>query len=196
MPRSGAPVGENGRLTARDERMTDGDALPPARDPHILAEGHAATPFTADEIRAGCPEGRMIRLHVEEPGSDSLTRDIRFVRCDAHGADQEFRQYDAAGRPLGEPLVRRSTWLELQEHASYPAAAARIGAEALETPMGVLDCLRYTVADADHREILWFARSLPGMPVRTESYEGERLTYRMRMVENHLPRDRSGVSGG
>lgn len=171
--------------------MTDGDARPPARGPHILAAGHAPTPFTAAEIRAGCPEGRLIRLRVEELGSDSTSRDIRFVRCDADGADQEFRQYDAAGRPIAEPLVRHSSWLELQEHASYPADSAGIDAAPLETPMGTLDCLRYTVTDGDRREVLWFARSIPGMPVRTESYERDRLTYRMRMVENHLPPDRT-----
>jgi hypothetical protein len=168
--------------------MTERDAQPPARDPHVTADGHAPTPFTEDEIRGGCPQGRMIRLRIEEVGSDSRTRDIRFVRCDAEGADQEFRQFDASGRPLGEPLVRRSTWRELQEHASYPAGQTRIEPEVLETPMGALDCLRYTVTDGDRREVLWFARALPGMPVRSESLDGARATYRMRMVENHLPR--------
>jgi hypothetical protein len=168
--------------------MTESDAQAPDGDPHVMAEGCAPTPFTADEIRAGCPQGRMIRLRIEEAGSDSTTRDIRFVRCDADGADQEFRQFDASGRALDEPLVRHSTWRELQEHASYPSDRTRVEPEALETPMGRLDCLRYSVADGDRLDVSWFARDLPGMPVRSESREHERVTYRMRMVENHLPR--------
>jgi hypothetical protein len=34
-------------------------------DPHVLGPDLTPTPFTADETRHGCPEGRLIRLRVE-----------------------------------------------------------------------------------------------------------------------------------
>jgi hypothetical protein len=41
--------------------------------------------------------------------------------------------------------------------------------------MGPLDCLRYVVTDGDDVDTFWFARSLPGMPVRTERATGRRV---------------------
>ena len=32
-------------------------------DPHVLADGHFPTPFTADEIRAATPRGRTLTVH-------------------------------------------------------------------------------------------------------------------------------------
>ncbi len=34
-------------------------------DPHILHPDHAPTPFTADEIRTGCPAGRTVTMAVD-----------------------------------------------------------------------------------------------------------------------------------
>ena len=56
------------------------------RDPHVLAPGRAPTPFTADEVRGGCPAGRTIRLRVDVVGETSFHRVSRFVECDEAGA--------------------------------------------------------------------------------------------------------------
>jgi hypothetical protein len=48
-------------------------------DPHILGPGLLPTPFTADEIRAGCPDGRFIRLLVEVDVQEPFIRTNRFV---------------------------------------------------------------------------------------------------------------------
>ena len=58
------------------------------------------------------------------------------------------------------------TWLDLQGHASFPADDTTIESETIETPLGELDCLRYTVRDGASEKIFWFAKDLPGMPVR------------------------------
>jgi hypothetical protein len=50
-----------------------------ARDPHVLAPGRAPTPFTAEEIRDGCPAGRTIRLRVDMVGQASFQRCSRFA---------------------------------------------------------------------------------------------------------------------
>ena len=59
------------------------------------------------------------------------------------------------------------TWRDLQSHASFPTDATTIEPERIETPMGELDCLRYTVRDGATEKVFWFATDLPGMPVRS-----------------------------
>lgn len=135
-------------------------------DPHVLAPGQAPTPFTADEIRAGCPDGRTIRLQVDLAGEPPLLRMSRFYDGDESGTTLERSALSADGSPLGEPEPGRVTWRELQEHASFPADATSVAPERIETAIGELDCLRYTVLDGSTEQVLWFADDLPGMPVR------------------------------
>jgi hypothetical protein len=121
----------------------------------VLGPDLAPTPFTPDEIRAGCPAGRTIELLVETDGEEPYTRVNRFVACDETGATLER---GATGT--------RVTWAELQAHAAFPAARTTIEPDTIETPLGVLDCLRYTVEDGDDVDVFWFAQAFPGMPVR------------------------------
>jgi hypothetical protein len=113
-------------------------------DPHQLQPGHAPTPFVADEIRAGCPVGRTIRLLVDGEG-ESYVCVQRFAACDESGATIESWREGDDGRVAGQKASRRSTWLELQGHASFPAANTQIAPDELELPIGRLRCLRYTV---------------------------------------------------
>jgi len=135
-------------------------------DPHVLEAGHAPTPFTAAEIREGCPPERMIHLRVELQGEPTATRIIRFLDGDDEGGSQEFFNIDADGAPLGPAVTGRSTWLEFQAHASFPSDRTTVTRERLDTPIGPLTCLRYTLKDRDTIDTFWFAEQLPGMPVQ------------------------------
>lgn len=148
--------------------------------------GHAPTPFTAAEIREGCPRGRTMRLRVEPEGGEPYEREIRFAEVDADGAVQAVRRLDAEGGALGDPVTHRSSWLDLQAHASYPAAVTSIQPAALDLAFGTYDCLRYTVRDDDGEERYWFARALPGMPVRYESRRDGAVVACTEMVDNRL----------
>ena len=75
------------------------------RDPYILAPGRAPTPFTADEIRDGCPAGRSIRLRVDVVGETPFHRISRFVECDEAGASMERSRVSLDGAPLAEPRL-------------------------------------------------------------------------------------------
>jgi hypothetical protein len=163
-------------------------ALPP--DANRLQPDHLPTPFSADDIRAGCPLGRTIRLRVEALGAEPAHRRIRFVEVDSQTAVQEFASTDADGRPVGEAALRRSTWLELQHHASQPAAATSLDEVDLELPMGVEACWRYRVRDGDATAQFWFAKGRAGMPVQVEEWEGDRLVGRTLMIDDRvLPLD-------
>jgi hypothetical protein len=150
----------------------------------VLRRDHAPTPFTASEIRDGCPQGRTIGLLIEAAGAAPHRRTNRFVECDEKGAVVERTRFDMGGRPLGQLERARSTWLEMQGHASTPAHLTTIDPSVLESPMGPLDCLRYSVVDGEEVETLWFARSLPGMPVRTETRRAGELVLTVTMTSN------------
>lgn len=122
-------------------------------DPHVLHDGHAPTPFTADEIRRGCPVGRTVttRTETDEGVETSVSR---FVECDEEGA--RFESVSGS---------RRVSWLDLQEHASFPAEITEIAEEDIETPLGRLDCLRYRVEREGQTHTFWFDKERPGMPV-------------------------------
>ena len=135
-------------------------------DAHVLAAGQAPTPFTADEIRRATKVGKAIKRRVESAGEEPCYLVSRYVECDEAGAVLERFRLSLDGSPLGEPQVIRATWLDLQGHASFPAEDTTIESERLETAIGELDCLRYTVRDGETDEVFWFAKDLPGMPVQ------------------------------
>ena len=154
-------------------------------DAHILHPGHAPTPFTADEIQAGCPAGRTIRLAVRD-GDGSHTRMIRFVACSEDGASQESHAFTGEGEPLGEPTTDWSSWTDFQTHASFPLAVTSIEPEALNTPMGRLECRVYTVVEEASVARFWFAVLRPGMPVKVEKQVNGEVVHMMTMIEDEI----------
>jgi hypothetical protein len=147
-------------------------------DPHVLGPGLAPTPFTADQIRAGCPAGRSIRLLVADDGEEPYVRFNRFVECDETGALIERGREGAPGE------ATRSTWAGLQAHAAFPITATTIEPETIAIPLGVLECDRYTVRDDDGVTVFWFAQAYPGMPVRFTRQEGGRTIGTTTMIES------------
>ena len=151
-------------------------SLPP--DANRTQPDHLPTPFSAADIRAGCPFGRTIQLRSEAPGGERTFLQIRFVEVDADGAVQEFQPTDPDGRPIGEPTLRHSSWLDLQHHASQPASATVIDEVDLTLPFGTEACWRYTVSAGDGPVTFWFAKGRPGMPVQVEERAGGELVSR------------------
>lgn len=154
------------------------------RDPHVLEPGHAPTPFTADDIRVGCPAGRTIRMRVDEVGEAPFLRVSWFADCDEGGAVLVRSRQRLDGSPLGEPEAGRVTWLDLQAHASFPADATTIEPDRIGTALGELDCLRYTVRDGATEEVFWFATDLPGMPIRIVTRTGGEVVSTVSVVDD------------
>jgi hypothetical protein len=156
-------------------------------DAHRLRPDHHPTPFSADEIRDGCPAGRTVRSLVVESGAEPYLGITRFVAVDAEGAEQEYWRETPDGARLTEARKRRSTWLEFQGHASMPAATTEIAEETIEIPAGRFDCLRYTRSEGDEVSTFWFAKSAPGMPLRFEERQRGALVYASTAIENRMP---------
>jgi hypothetical protein len=153
-------------------------------DPHQLHPDHLPTPFSAAEIRAGCPPGRTVRSLVHEKGEAPYVRITRFVSGDADAAEQESWTETPDGVRLTEPERRRSTWLDFQGHASMPAATTEIAEEEIDIPAGRYACLRYTRRDGDEVATFWFAKVAPGMPLMFEERAAGELVYASTAIEN------------
>lgn len=139
----------------------------PTDDPYLVRPGLLPTPFSADEIRAGCPEGRTLRLRVTPPDGASYFRKSRYTSCDADGTTIETWRVDEHGLPIGEVRTERSTWQELEDHASFPADQTDVESATIALAMGTYPCQVYTVGGPSGPRF-WFALAFPGMPVRYE----------------------------
>ncbi|SDS45196.1 hypothetical protein [Microlunatus soli] len=126
-------------------------------DPYVLGPGLAPTPFTAEQIRAGCPDGHTVFIRTTEAGevSESVQR---FDAGDADGVTLT-RQFD------GDSLTSRVSWRDLQAHAAFPSDFTTRVQDTIASPLGTLDCLRYEIAGEPPMRF-WFALDHPGMPVR------------------------------
>jgi hypothetical protein len=136
-------------------------------DPRILDPDHAPTPFTADEIRQACVEGRTVDVRHEHADAPTSYWRTVFSQHVDRGVVITNQQIDDAGASLGQANRMEVTWDELQAHASFPAATTTISEEAITTELGDLDCMLYTVTEDAVTKLLWFATSRPGLPVRT-----------------------------
>jgi hypothetical protein len=159
--------------------------LPPAS--HRLQPDHLPTPFSAAQIREGCPAGRTIRIREEAPGQAPTFRRIRFLTTDEETAVQEFQATDEDGQPIGEATLRDSTWLDLQRHASQPAESTTVEEVALTLPFGEVDCWLYEARVPAGELRFWFAKGLPGMPVQVEEWIDGSLAGRSVMIASDQP---------
>lgn len=156
-------------------------------DPYRLRPNHLPTPFSAAEIRDATRPGKTLRLRLEAAGEEPILRVTRFVETDEEGALQESQRFTLGGEPLdAEPIRRRSSWLDFQSHASFPASTTTRTDETIDLAFGRFEGLHYVTVDGDRIEHYWFALALPGMPVRTEDWEGGELRSARTMIE-HRP---------
>jgi hypothetical protein len=124
----------------------------------------APLPYTADQIRAASPAGRVIPLRVEVPGKISV-QVFTFVTVDETGADIESSERDERGNPIGEAKRAHATWDELRHHAAFPRATTTIEDGVADTPAGRFASKVYIVTSGDAVSHFYFAVDRPGPPV-------------------------------
>lgn len=139
-----------------DDRPGDADRL--------LRDTDLPTPFSADEIRSATSDGHVVDTVTETDGAVASRRRTTFFDNDEAGVTIRSEMFDADGAPLGDPMTFRTEWVDLQGHASFPAAVATRSWETIDTPLGRRECVRYDV-NADDAMTFWFAVDHPGMPV-------------------------------
>ncbi len=149
---------------------------------------HAPTPFSAAEIRDGCPDGRSTKYRIETAGKPVTYQVTTFINGDRESGGFQSATMDAEGKQVGKPQTARAKWSQLQAHASFPEAATRISSESYTTPAGTFDCWLYVVTGEKEGkkdvQSFWFAKSLPGPPIRfLQTVDGKQV-FLMTLVEN------------
>ena len=174
--------GSEGGAAAVDSGGSGSQAGWPSVAARTLADGTHPTPYTAQQIQAGCPDGRAATFEVTIAGT-TTTQVWAFSQGDDTGCTMTNTRFDVDGQPLGTSKGRELTWAELQGHASWPAADTTVHEEKITVGAGTFDCMLYTVTSTRERPAAkgskdkpttsttiskyWFALELPGPPVRT-----------------------------
>jgi len=158
-----------------------------AAGPHQFRPGDRPTPFSADEIHQGCPPGRTIRRLMVRAGEEPFVYVTRFLTGDDEGGEQESWTETRDGMRLSQPATSRSSWRELQGHASMPADRTEVVEETIDLPAGRFDCLRYTRTDEDGVSVFWFAKVAPGMPLQFEQRVGGNTVFSSTTLSDERP---------
>ncbi|MHC4451291.1 MAG: hypothetical protein ACYS0E_14325 [Planctomycetota bacterium] len=153
------------------------------KDPRVMGEGKAPTPFTAEQIRWASPEGRVTVLRVKSPRGPVLVQ-FSFGKSDAETTTFETAAMSLKKDAIGPPTSRTVKWTELQGHASYDKDATTITEESVTVPLGKYDCYVYTVKRGEELHRYAFAKILPGPPVYVSIKKGEEVVQTMEMVEH------------
>lgn len=140
------------------------DSQPEPREAE-LPTGILERPFTADQIRGEWTVGLEIRIR-NWTAEGEVFEIWRVVRADEEGVDIESVTLDGDD-PVGEPVLHRSSWVGLRDHASFPADRATREWVSHSTGLGKLDGWLYTVPDPASGRVseFFFADSLPGAPI-------------------------------
>ena len=160
----------------------------PGEDAATLDEFAASGIRSAEQIRDEWIVGFRMTLRRGIDGTRSLER-WTVVDADGESVEIEFAQLDAAGAVAGEPNVQRMTWNDLRNHASFPAYKSEREEATRETELGRLDGWIYTVREDDEGTTseFFFARELPGAPVRMQTIRGSTVVVELEQLERFRP---------
>ncbi|MBX2799320.1 MAG: nuclear transport factor 2 family protein [Myxococcales bacterium] len=140
------------------------------------------TPFTAAQIRQAMPVGLATRWRqIGEAGESQVTWKV--VEADEEGMTQEHLTEGSDAAPRTS-----ASWVQLRDHARFPAAHTEVVDEVVDTALGPLPCRRYTVTRDDEVTTFWFSPSHPGPPLRYTSTKGDTVTLVHELVSREEPR--------
>jgi hypothetical protein len=178
--RTGAESEASGR-SASASSSQHATAIDP-EDPTLLAR-----PFTADEIRNEWVEGFQLTIRRSGPDGEGIER-WTVVAADSDGAEIEYATLDENGKVEGEPTVRRSEWVELRDHASFPAENATREWVSRHTALGDHEGWLYRVPDESGSvSEYFFVPLLPGAPVEMRILDGEDTVFSLHQLDRSRP---------
>ncbi|UCH93220.1 MAG: hypothetical protein JSV88_23460 [Candidatus Aminicenantes bacterium] len=167
--------------------LLSGAALDKPPESNRMKPDHAPTPFSAEQIRQGCPRDRKIVFQVEAFGQPVIFQTLTFVSVYEEKVVFESVTTGMDGKQRGAKKMTVGTWKDLQSHASFPGARTKIQSESFTVPAGTFDCWRYEVTlkkgNQTNVQRYWFAKKLPGPPICFEETANGRVAYKMTMLK-------------
>jgi hypothetical protein len=124
-------------------------------------------PFTPEQIRSGTPDGHTLDIVTTREGEVVDRRRTIYFDPDETSVSMRLAPLSAAGVVGAEAMEARTTWVDLRDHAIFPAETTTVITETIDTSLGSLPCTRYDVAKGETTLAYWFAAAHPGMPVRS-----------------------------
>jgi hypothetical protein len=162
--------------------------LPP--ESNRMEPDHAPTPFSAEQIRKGCPRNRKIVFQVEAFEQPLVFQTLTFVSVYEGKVVFEAVTTGTDGKRIGSRRMTTGTWKDLQSHASFPQAQTKIQKESYTVPAGTFDCWRYEVTrpkdGKTNTRRYWFAIKLPGPPICFEESVDGKVIYKLTMLKTGL----------
>ncbi len=126
-------------------------------------------------------DGRQYTFAVHVKGKPTGRRILTFSNVTDVNATVSSHNTDLTGVSLGPVVSTEVTWEQLRMHARYDAASTTIREGSTTVGAGTFECMVYVVMarhsdGAETLSRLWFAKKLPGAPVRMSiSRNGEPL---------------------
>jgi len=144
-------------------------------DPTILVR-----PFTAEQIRDEWVPGLRLLMRRTSPEEVRIER-WTVVAADDDGADIEYAIIADDGSVVGTPTTARSTWIELRDHASFPAAFSTREWVSRSTGLGDYEGWLYVVAEEGSATVqeFFFVPELPGAPLQMRILEGDATVFEL-----------------
>jgi len=146
-----------------------------------LQPDHLPTPYTAEQIRKACGEGRQTTWVIKMDGKVQKTT-FAFGAGDKKGCTFTISEFKEDGTPKGKPRSMQLTWKQLQAHASYPEKGTKITTETIQLKAGKFECWVYAREAAGQVSRFYFAKKLPGPPVKLVVDREGKTVYSMVMV--------------
>jgi len=145
-------------------------------------------PFTADQIRAEWVPGLRLLMRRSSPEETRVER-WTVVAADDDGADIEYATIADDGSVIGEPAVERSSWVELRDHASFPAAESTREWVTRSTQLGEFEGWLYRVNEegAATTQEFFFVPELPGAPVVMRILKGDTTVFELEQTARLRP---------
>lgn len=164
------------------------DADVPQVDNDGAISGILEQPFSAEQIRDEWVPGLRLLMRLTSPEGVRIER-WTVVAADDDGADIEYANIADNGSVVGEPSVARSTWVELRDHASFPAAFSTREWVARTTQLGDFEGWLYRVAEdgASTVQEYFFVPELPGAPVEMRILEGDATVFELEQTARLRP---------
>jgi hypothetical protein len=175
-------AGCGGRQPATEEPPPD-ETVTEVADDEILPR-----PFTAAQIRDEWVLGFNLTMLRKTGGTEALQR-WTVIAADRDAVEIEYVTLDAGGVPVGDTTARRSTWVELRDHATFPAASGTREDVTRNTSLGTLEGWLYTVRDEERNTVteFFFAKELPGAPVQMRTTSDGEVVGELIQIDRNRP---------
>jgi len=145
-------------------------------------------PFTAEQIRAEWVPGLRLLMRRSYPEETRIER-WTVVAADDAGAKIEYATIAEDGSIEGEPTIAHSTWIELRDHAGFPAADSTREWVTRSTQLGEFEGWLYRVANdgSATTQEFFFVPEMPGAPVQLQVFEGDAMVFELEQTARLRP---------